>query len=120
METLTREDILSRVDALALKLNTSAEHLFQILITQARIEVFQSTFVWLVLSLTFLLTLRKVAKYTDWKDTMPMSQFVTTFICIGSGIFAVLTTFILIQMVPTNLMNPEYYALKEIGRFIGR
>ena len=71
METLTREDILSRVDALALKLNTSAEHLFQILVVQAHVEVFQIAFSWFVLALVFLLTFRKATSYADWTDPVP-------------------------------------------------
>jgi len=120
METLTREDILSRVDALALKLNTTADHLFQILVIQAQIEVFQFTLSWFVLSLAFLLSLRKVVNFIDWRDPVPPSQVITTIICVCSGVLLVGVTFTLINIVPTNLMNPEYYALKEIGQWIGR
>lgn len=105
------EEILKRIDALAAKLGVAAEHVWGVLIKQARVEAATDA-VGFILSLVCAYWLIRWARYMlkTGKD--------------GDGIiwipFALCAFFVLVagigsfSSIPTNVFNPEYFALKTI------
>ncbi len=108
-------EILKRLDALAAKLGVTADHLWGVLIRQARIEAYEWIAwgaLWLALScLTWYLTIKL------YKDDDKDGELLITM-----GIASLTTTVVgLICMsgTPGLLLNPEYWALKQVAAMLG-
>lgn len=109
--------ILERLDALAAKVGATGEHLWRILLVQARVELVNSI-VWMAgsaLVAWFLFGQFKknvtAAKDASWKDE---ERYVFYCILFGTGCaIAVIVFLAALASIPSEI-NPEYWALKQI------
>ena len=113
------EEILKRIDVLAAKLNTTGEHIWSILLRQARIEAIE----WLCWAIFWagvcglcVKGIRWCHKSEDsmWNDGFPMT--VLGFVGVLTFIFAIGC----LSSVSTPFFNPEYWALKQLGDVLGK
>lgn len=95
---------------LAEKLGTTAEHLWGVLIVQARIEVFVDLFYVGLVGAGIYVMLKLHRRYwSNADDSIPVFVF-------GWAILAIVSAIVLLEMaeIPGLLLNPEYWALKQI------
>jgi hypothetical protein len=104
---------------LAEKLGTTAEHLWSVLIRQARIDAVTSI-VLLVATASFLAVLLWLARFSCKKGIDSINDdgwiFATVVFAIGAIILAV-TLIVQVSelgLIVSGLCNPEYWALKQI------
>lgn len=105
---------------LAEKLGTTVEHLWEVLLKQSVISGVTDFFVWVIFFLTccvfsFLLlrNWKQVIENNDGYED-PLWRFipaVIAFVLLFTGVFG-------FDNVLTKIINPEYWALKEVMKFI--
>ena len=109
-------DLTPLLQELATKLNVTIDHLWQVLIYQAHIFTIEY-FAWAIL---FIILLIITVKYAKW---IPEFDF-TVLHALGIGIFIFLDFIIFMSLLInfgdllSALLNPEYYALKQILSYI--
>ena len=119
-QELTKE-FLTRLDALADKLGTTADYLWIVLVKQAQIEAIESIFIlisgigttYFTMKLWWWLVPRiEAAEHEDggWIFLGVISSIVSIVLIISS-MFSVFS-------IPTKLLNPEYWALQEIMKVL--
>lgn len=119
MEELT-EGILERLDALALSLGTTVEHLWEVLVVQARVAILEESILACILGILGFLAWKvrgKLARKiqsddfdTYWETEVKTLMWIT-------GILSFLFILIIgltVSSFPTKLLNPEYYALQQV------
>lgn len=103
------DEILKRLDALAAKLGTTAQHLWAVLVREARIEAYEYVAwatLWLVLGAVAAYRFRCCFKSDDLGGPAIFCAIVATlFFLIACGCLAGL---------PGMLLNPEYWALQQV------
>ena len=109
-----QKQILNRIDTLAAKLGTTADHLWTILVRQAKVEAI-TDIVWILLvtAATVLLYMgyRKVLERDSYDDDHWWLGLI--FLSFADGVGIVFAIFALLQL-PTVLFNPQYWALTQI------
>lgn len=115
-------DFNEALQQLADALNTTVEYLYPFLIRQAYVVGFQTVIAWLI-PLVILLVVYKMAtkekreanKGKEYDSWVWEDEGIPYIIAMGVLIFiSIITTMIMIAVAPTALLNPEYWALKEI------
>jgi hypothetical protein len=107
--------VMNFIEELSLKLGVASEYIFEVLVTQQIINgilwlVFAPTITAALIYLTYLL--HKKYKQADWENEDHwMFGMITTGFC---AIVGIVVTFISIPVSINQLINPEYYAIKEI------
>lgn len=120
------EKVLERIDTLALKLGTTAEHLWEILVKQAYVTFF-SYGIRYTLTIIFLCCMVKVFPYLVKEfekedfDAESGKGIVLIIVCIACSIITIisliLTTANLTYFISL-YFNPEYFAFQKIADFI--
>lgn len=101
------------LEQLAAKLNTTAEHLWAVMVRQARIE-FYSDLVLCVLFVIGAVASLRFAKLC-WRKIEDDQEWMVGVIGFYIAAFALtLTTVIFIPLMITEYLNPEYWALQQI------
>jgi predicted membrane channel-forming protein YqfA (hemolysin III family) len=112
MDSAITSELLKRLDALAAKLGTTGEHLWGVLLRQARIEAWSNLMLFvfaLIVGCLSCFVISKVSKRDDSDDFIPVSL-----ICILLAIGALAFVVELPGEILTKFLNPEYWALKQI------
>ena len=109
------------LNQLATKLGTTTEHLWGVLTAQAKVDIAQDLLA-SVFMLGFMLFLLKLHdRFLNWwRDDYGVAPL-AFIIGIPVGFFllaALIAIFESIVQIPTKLFNPEYFAFREIGKFI--
>jgi hypothetical protein len=118
-----KEELLARLDALAVKLGTTTEYLWGVLIKQAKVEAITSiatTILFLLMVGACAVVGRHIYRATDWKRDDNGDAGVVTAACWAVGVPCLFAAILYAYMLPTLLLNPEYWALQEVIRYIGR
>lgn len=109
------EQTTKLIEQLAAKLGTTAEYLWTVLIAQARIEAIECAIVSLIFliltlvsGLTFFYCRKKYLQ--DDEDGYMAGQIFSSVI----GVFCVIPAIMYGVGIVTPMMNPEYWALKQI------
>lgn len=112
MKELAAEKMTTLLQELAVKLGTTAEHLWGVLLKQAPI----SGIVDLILILCFVsawVTVFNIVQknYRNWEDVQKFAAWL-----VGGVISIYIVTFVLFKTegIVTAFLNPEYWALSEI------
>jgi hypothetical protein len=111
------QETVKLIEQLAAKLGTTADHLWAVLVRQAGIEVWVSVVTIVILGAFSALWISTFSKWDDWIDD-GMGAVV-----MAGTIVSVVFLFIVgceITELPTLLLNPEYWALKEVLDVLGR
>ncbi len=110
------EEILKRIDLLAAKIGVVGAHLWDVLVRQARIEAYESlgysVFFGILSAVMFF-----VARKLYLGDTKPGSYRDTEgwqFVLVIFGAVAFFVTCGIFSNVPSAILNPEYWALREL------
>jgi hypothetical protein len=106
------KEILDRLDAIALKIGTTGEHLWEVLTKQGMVEGVFGLIGVVVVPLLFYIMIKTVLKYKDVVEEENAEGPVLFFCFIISLILFGLFIFSVIGV--QYLFNPEYYALKTI------
>ena len=105
MNEQMQQELLNRLDALAAKLGTTAEHLWGVLIYQARIDALVSAIGFVVFGLITMFLYKVVRNADDEIDRIfPAVGMVITFGIAIACLFSIWTP----------LLNPEYFALQKV------
>lgn len=111
---------LAAVEALAKHLNTTAEHLWGVLVAQAQISAIINAVVllamWRVI-ITYLLNLKKLLKLCEEENLRYTDPVWHPIMLYGGGILSaalMLYQFAVLRELLTCILNPEYYALQQI------
>ena len=124
MNEETRKEVFQRLDALAQKLNVTGEHLWDVLVAQAEIVLYEHL-MWLGLGILLLAismtTATKIHRYLTGQarsydgyegwwglQLMPFAVFLLGITMTIHNVGAILTP----------LLNPEYWALLQVMRII--
>jgi len=113
-------EIFKRLDALAAKLGVTAERLWAVLVKQAGVELFVVLLSSLLLGamavVCFRLTGWFMRKAEDRGDGYGIAAVLSGIACL----ILVIVTIAFLCEAPTLVMNPEYWALREILKVAGR
>ena len=115
------ERLNNALAALAEKLGTSVDHLWAVLVKQAGIEAWVSICLYAVLIVAASLFLRWFSKTEEPKEYSGGEAY-SVKVGIGFGslfVFALIFSMTASEVV-SKLLNPEYWALKEILRSVGQ
>jgi hypothetical protein len=111
-----QKELLNRIDALAANLGVTAEHIWRVLIQQAQVEAVRCILIVVVAVLCgAVLYWRVKASIEDDWDSELMIASVMVF-AIATAVLSVLALIALTEL-PTLLLNPEYWALRQVARF---
>ena len=110
-----KEEILKRLDILAAKFSTTADHLWGVLIKQARVEAISDA----LLLCAVLVGVWYTIKWGRWIVTKCEDEIV--WIPFGLvSIVLIVIGIVCLTSIPTELLNPEYFALKRVLEAAGR
>ncbi len=104
------DEILKRVDALAAKLGVTVDHLWGVLIRQARIEWIEWivwSILWFVLAAVTGVLIRVIYKREDGDGDLFITSAIFAAGFVVAGLFCLSNTLGL-------FLNPEYWALKQV------
>ena len=106
-------DELSKALAkLADKLGTTAEHLWQVLIRQARVEVVTDT------GFILLTAVCLYGLWRWWKSALKRDpddgEMIGLVICSICGLVLFIASLVNVYEIPTLIFNPEYWAIQQI------
>ncbi len=107
---MNKDNVNQILDALAARLGTPAAHLWAVLVRQAAIEFWTQAGLTLFAWALVLVGLRYTrSRWEDWDDFQPIVLVIG-----GAAVAAtIIATIVTIQYVGY-LLNPEYYALREV------
>jgi len=114
MDNSLQKKLLTRLDALAEKLGTSGEYLFEVLLRQAEVEVYKNAALFgllLLISIGLSFSAYRFLKEENYDGGGPLTAVAVLFFIFTAVVFSRLLT---------PLLNPEYWALREILQQIGR
>lgn len=111
------EEILKRIDLLAAKLGVTADHIWAVLVKQARVEAAE----WIIWSLFWFILSGACAYMSRWlyklektgNRSHEVEEAYFLFAAVPSGIAFVIAAGCLANIL-TLFVNPEYWALKQI------
>ena len=110
------EQYLPLLEKLASKLGTSAEYLWTVLLKQAPISAFLDMVEYLIIAVVCIIscklsifTHKKISK-GDWDD----EAYIPLGVVVIVAIMLAAVAFFSFQGTVTKLINPEYWALKEV------
>lgn len=109
------KEVLTRLDALAAKLNTTGGHLWQVLVRQAQVEAVKDLLTALLCTVAAYLVIRLILRM--YKADPGADQFHTVGVTmLGTMAVILLTVVGVVSLlhVPTELLNPEYWALHTV------
>lgn len=113
-----KDEVFSRLDLLAAKLGVAVEYLWEVLISQASVEVLETILLCVFTTIFVALYQWGLRVYIKMWDDTDVNTF--TFLSIMSVIGGILVVIFsataisgLLQL-PTLLMNPEYWALEQM------
>ena len=110
-------DVMKRLDAIAAKLGVAANHIWGVLVYQARVDAIE-WIIWGVLWLAIAGSLVHCAQfaYSRKDDSERVEKAVTL-----GGIAIVFTLLGLgcLSNILTNFLNPEYWAFKQLTAMLG-
>jgi hypothetical protein len=104
------EELLKRLDLLAAKLSTTVDHLWSVVVRQARVEAIQDT-ICLILSLVAAWYL---GKWGRWLVADPGKDGIAWVAIAFLGIAVAYVLVSCLCSIPTELLNPEYFALHRL------
>lgn len=120
-----KEELLKRLDALAVKLGTTIDHLWAVLIMQAKITIIEDllrmllfgigivvlwrVFKWLIIRQA---AARELSKYDGESHIVGMAVCAIAMASLGGICIYELTE------LPTLILNPQYWALQKIWSFL--
>ncbi len=110
------DEILKRIDALAAKLGVTVNHLWAVLVKEARIEALESIgwgLMWFTFSLYLTLFCKAAWKRDDRNLDVPIAVGAIALVCFLAACYEVSGT---VGMI----LNPEYWALKEVMKAVGK
>jgi len=105
---------MEMLEALAEKLGTTLEHLWEVLLLQAKVEAVEAGLVFLTGASVGLYGLWLVNKARDVKDND--DQAIRWFLGGALALIGLIPAFGNLLKLPTLLINPEYWALREVLR----
>lgn len=114
------EQIQKMLETLATKFGTTVEKLWDVLVTQARIEAVCNTVYLAVLITVWFFFIKFVRRFIQWqKDASDEGMYVAGFalVVLGSHLLTILTGFggySMVSTIITGFFNPEFWALKQI------
>ena len=111
------DEILKRIDAMAAKLGVTAGQMWGVLVKQARIEAIEDI-CWGL----FWLMLAAICARIAWKGYKSDEDLGDAVMICGSvvGIIFMLVAMGYIAGTPGMLLNPQYWALKELLKAVGK
>ncbi len=116
--TLTKfyNDVTQEIKDLATSLKVPAEHVWNILIKQQRVEsiTYISMLAFVFLTTLILVFLSTLAYKKEWEDMASALLIISVFIVI----IEIIAFFFLIPHIITGFTNPEYGAIREITNLI--
>lgn len=117
-----KEEIFKRIDLLAEKLGVASGHVWEVLVTQAKIDSYLNLFYALFFSVVaFVGVKHSIKKFNEAKNAS-YSEEDFYFICGASlivlSIFATIAALANIDNAVTGIFNPEYRALKAISNLL--
>lgn len=112
-----QQEILTRLDALAAKLGVAAEHIYAVYVAQANIEAITRLVGLVVILLVAPIVFRLRKRLPeDWTDE---PHYIIPVICGGAALLGIIIgVAIHVVEIPTLLYNPEFWALKQIGKML--
>lgn len=105
------EEILKRIDVLAEKLGTTATHIYQVYVAQARIEAIEDIIAALAFAAIALVCILLAMKNFRSKN---VDQFVIAIMIIGA-VISYFVAFYSILGAATEALNPEWWAIHHIA-----
>lgn len=115
-----KKEVLERFDVLAAKLGTTAEYLWEVMVRQASVIAIEivlfAVAVFLASAGLYILVRHRWEKLDMDDSPEPVLYWALAAILAVSDFVAVLGLF----MLPTLLMNPEYWALKKVAEMFGQ
>jgi hypothetical protein len=112
------KDTLELLQSLAAKLGTTADHLWGVMIRQARVSVITDLLLDCALVLVIVIAFKKIFPFFDRKiQEDPEGDFLYILGTLFLGAVLVVCTVVAIFCVPdmvTKIANPEYWALQQI------
>lgn len=119
MNEEVQKKAMDMLEALAEKLGTTLAHLWEVLLLQAKVEAIE-TGIWLLIG-TVTLTIGWplfVRNMTCW-ETCNDSEFGRWLTGLGLSIIGGVAILTNLFRLPTLLINPEWWAIREILRLLG-
>lgn len=115
-----KEEIFTRLDAIAEKLGVAAEHLWAIFTNQAMFEGISALLLILVSAIASILAARfsiRRRSLLEDKNDRELALWCLSFSLIGLAVSAIMFLTMGVEIF-TKIMNPEYYAWLEIKDII--
>jgi hypothetical protein len=114
------DKVISALTALAQKLGTTAEKLWPVLVQQQRLEAIVTACVLAIIFIIGSLILFKIRKepWGDGKGDPTCPYGIWAIICIVVMSAAFIVTICCSQWMVTCILNPEYWALKDIAHML--
>ena len=103
----------SRLDALATKLGVAAGQLFEVVVRQAGVEAWSRVGIILLALLFWIPAALLIKKGVEDNDF----EGVSVVVGLGTVIFTIVAAIRAFQ-IPTLFLNPQYWAIKEIGKLL--
>jgi hypothetical protein len=119
MNEEVQKKAMEMLEALAEKLGTTLEHLWEVLLLQAKVEAVEVG-IWLLIG-TAALTIGGrlfIKNMTCW-ETGDDHEFARWMTGMGLSIVGYIATLTNLFRLPTLLINPEWWAIREILRLLG-
>lgn len=104
------EELLKRIDAIAAKFSVTGDHLWKVLVAQSRIEALQDG----ICALIALAAACGLAKLSHWIYKQEDDSVELFMIALVAAVVAAAIACVYILSIPTELLNPEYFALHRI------
>lgn len=116
------DKVMQYIDALAAKLGVAAEHVYGVLVRQQLAEGITHTAIltvsFIVSLVTFVIIFRALANYVGYNDEpcvigLTITGF-STFVLFAANFVLFAANVILLPGYIMHIINPEYYAIREI------
>lgn len=110
------EKVLEALQTLAVKLGTTAEHLWGVLLRQAPIDgtiefIFCSILVWFNVKMARMVVRKTLSDDPEWEDDRACTAWV---LLVVSVLFATIIVWCDAAMIIAAFFNPEYWALTQL------
>ena len=116
MKEKIQQQVIDTLQVLADKLGTTAEFLWEVLLIQAKVEAVVAIMVVLISGTMLALSLKLAYRNRDFNDDSKFPPFfLGLLLTIGTASALIYNLLIL----PTLLINPEYWALQEVLKKLG-
>ena len=118
-----KQEILTRIDALAAKLGVTADHIWLVLVKQAGVEAWMCGAIGVTCAILAVVAFSWCWKLGGQCHSIRESErhygsgegfLAGAFFSGLAGVALTIATMVLLSGVPTLVMNPEYWALKQV------